>query len=131
ISCPLTSIMAVHYEPIEIDEPIPMNIPKVLAEEIDPHLRKTGLVQSTAGPETEHWTSFSGPPPFLSFQKPTSVLIRAAPYDGRGLYMRVSPSFSALQASVSAPLTENLTCTMVAGRRLSYRFPLWFSRPRV
>jgi hypothetical protein len=30
--------MAVHYEPIEIDEPIPMNIPKALAEEIDPHL---------------------------------------------------------------------------------------------
>ena len=39
ISCPLTSIMAVHYEPIEIDEPIPMNIPKVLAEEIDPPRR--------------------------------------------------------------------------------------------
>jgi hypothetical protein len=39
ISCPHTSIMAVHYEPIEIDEPIPMNIPKALAEEIDPHLR--------------------------------------------------------------------------------------------
>ena len=38
ISCPLTSIMAVHYEPIEIDEPISMNIPKALAEEIDPHL---------------------------------------------------------------------------------------------
>ena len=38
ISCPITSIMAVHYEPIEIDEPIPMNIPKTLAEEIDPHL---------------------------------------------------------------------------------------------
>ena len=38
ISCPITSIMAVHYEPIEIDEPIPMNIPKALAEEMDPHL---------------------------------------------------------------------------------------------
>ena len=38
ISCPLTSIMAVHYEPIEIDEPIPSNIPNTLAEEIDPHL---------------------------------------------------------------------------------------------
>lgn len=36
ISCPLTSIMAVHYEPIEIDEPITSNIPKALAEEIDP-----------------------------------------------------------------------------------------------
>ena len=39
ISCPLTSIVAVHYEPIEIDEPIPMNIPTALAEEIDSHLR--------------------------------------------------------------------------------------------
>lgn len=38
ISCPLTSIVAVHYEPIEIDEPIPMNIPKALTEEIDTHL---------------------------------------------------------------------------------------------
>ncbi|MEO7859143.1 MAG: hypothetical protein ABIU05_01665, partial [Nitrospirales bacterium] len=38
ISCPLTSIVAVHYEPIEIDEPIPMNIPTALAEEIDSHL---------------------------------------------------------------------------------------------
>ena len=35
ISCPLTSILAVHYEPIEIDEPMPVNIPNVLAEEID------------------------------------------------------------------------------------------------
>ena len=39
ISCPLTSIMAVHYEPIEIDEPISMNAPKSLAEGIDPSLR--------------------------------------------------------------------------------------------
>jgi len=38
ISCPLTSIMAVHYEPIEMDEPISMNIPKALTEEIDPDL---------------------------------------------------------------------------------------------
>jgi len=38
ISCPLTSIMAVHYEPIEIDEPITMNIPKMLTEEIDTDL---------------------------------------------------------------------------------------------
>ena len=38
ISCPLTSIVAVHYEPIEIDEPIAINIPKALAEEIDTHL---------------------------------------------------------------------------------------------
>ena len=34
ISCPLTSILAVHYEPIEIDEPIPSNIPKALVEEV-------------------------------------------------------------------------------------------------
>jgi len=39
ISCLLTSIVAVHYEPIELDEPIPIDIPKALAEEIDPHLR--------------------------------------------------------------------------------------------
>jgi hypothetical protein len=39
ISCPLRSVLAVHYEPIELDEPIPMNIPKALAEEIDPRLR--------------------------------------------------------------------------------------------
>ncbi|MGZ9151494.1 MAG: hypothetical protein ACXW4C_11635 [Nitrospira sp.] len=39
ISCLLTSIVAVHYEPIEIDEPIPIDIPKALAEEIDSHLR--------------------------------------------------------------------------------------------
>ena len=38
ISCLLTSIVAVHYEPIEIDEPIPMDIPKALTEEIDTHL---------------------------------------------------------------------------------------------
>ena len=38
ISCPLTSILAVHYEPIEIDEPIPSNIPKTLVEEIDTDL---------------------------------------------------------------------------------------------
>jgi hypothetical protein len=37
IACPLTSILAVHYEPIEIDEPRLMNIPKALAEEIDTH----------------------------------------------------------------------------------------------
>ena len=38
ISCPLTSIVAVHYEPIELDDPIPLNIPSALSEEIDPHL---------------------------------------------------------------------------------------------
>jgi hypothetical protein len=38
ISCPLTSIVAVHYEPIEIDEPIAINIRKALADEIDTHL---------------------------------------------------------------------------------------------
>jgi hypothetical protein len=39
ISCPLKSVIAVHYEPIEIEEPIPMNIPKALAEEIGPNPR--------------------------------------------------------------------------------------------
>jgi len=38
ISCPLTSILAVHHEPIEIDDPLPVNIPLALTEEIDPHL---------------------------------------------------------------------------------------------
>jgi hypothetical protein len=38
ISCPLKSILAVHYEPIEIDEPIALNIPKGLADEIDTRL---------------------------------------------------------------------------------------------
>ena len=38
ISCPLTSIVAVHYEPIEIDEPIAINIRQALADEIDTHL---------------------------------------------------------------------------------------------
>jgi hypothetical protein len=42
ISCPLTSIMAVHYEPIEIDEPIPSIIPKAMAEEIAPPLVRNG-----------------------------------------------------------------------------------------
>jgi hypothetical protein len=37
ISCPLTSIVAVHYEPIELDDPVAVNIPAVLADEIDPH----------------------------------------------------------------------------------------------
>ena len=37
ISCPLTSIVAVHYEPIELDDPIPASIPRALTEEIDPH----------------------------------------------------------------------------------------------
>ena len=38
IFCPLRSIVAVHYEPIEIDEPTAINIPKALVEEIDTHL---------------------------------------------------------------------------------------------
>jgi hypothetical protein len=38
ISCPLQSILAVHYEPIEIDEPIAISIPKGIADEIDTHL---------------------------------------------------------------------------------------------
>ena len=35
VSCPLTSIVAVHYEPIEIDEPIAINIPDVLTDDLD------------------------------------------------------------------------------------------------
>ena len=38
ISCPLKSILAVHYEPIEIDEPIAISIPKGIADEIDTQL---------------------------------------------------------------------------------------------
>ncbi len=34
IACPLTSIMAVHYESIDTDEPIDLNIPKTLADEL-------------------------------------------------------------------------------------------------
>lgn len=36
ISCPLTSILAVHYEPIEIDDPLTVSMPPILADEIDP-----------------------------------------------------------------------------------------------
>ena len=38
ISCPLKSILAVHYEPIEIDEPIAINIPDVLTDDLDTKL---------------------------------------------------------------------------------------------
>ena len=38
ISCPLTSILAVHYEPIGIDDPIALNIPIGLADELDRQL---------------------------------------------------------------------------------------------
>jgi len=38
ISCPLTSIVAVHYDPIELDEPIALEIAKALADEIDTRL---------------------------------------------------------------------------------------------
>ena len=38
ICCPLKSILAVHYEPIGIDEPIAIGLPKGLADEIDTHL---------------------------------------------------------------------------------------------
>lgn len=34
IACPLTSITAVHYESSETDEPIDINIPKTLADEL-------------------------------------------------------------------------------------------------
>jgi hypothetical protein len=36
ISCPLTSIMAVHYEPIELEDPLAVRMPTVLADELDP-----------------------------------------------------------------------------------------------
>jgi hypothetical protein len=36
ISCPLTSIVAVHYEPIELDDPVAVNIPAALADVIVP-----------------------------------------------------------------------------------------------
>lgn len=35
ISCPLTSIMAVHYEPIELEDPLADSIPAILADELD------------------------------------------------------------------------------------------------
>jgi len=34
ITCPLISIVAVHYEPIDIDEPTAINISKALADEV-------------------------------------------------------------------------------------------------
>jgi hypothetical protein len=48
ISCPLTSIIAVHCEPIEIDEPISSKIPKALAEKIDPTSDKRNVVSYRA-----------------------------------------------------------------------------------
>ena len=36
ISCPLTSIMAVHYKPIELEDPLAVSMPAVLADELDP-----------------------------------------------------------------------------------------------
>jgi hypothetical protein len=35
IACPLTSIKAVHYEPIELEDPLAVSIPAVLADELD------------------------------------------------------------------------------------------------
>jgi hypothetical protein len=35
ISCPLTSIMAVHYEPIELEDPLAVSMPAMLADELD------------------------------------------------------------------------------------------------
>ncbi len=38
ISCPLTSIVAVHYEPIELEDPLAVSMPAALADELDtPH----------------------------------------------------------------------------------------------
>lgn len=36
ISCPITSILAVHYEPVELDDPLAVSMPAILADEIDP-----------------------------------------------------------------------------------------------
>ena len=35
ISCPLTSITAVHYEPIELEDPLAVSMPSMLADELD------------------------------------------------------------------------------------------------
>ena len=35
IACPLTSIKAVHYEPTELEDPLAVSIPAVLADELD------------------------------------------------------------------------------------------------
>ena len=35
ISCPLPSILAVHSEPIELEDPLAINMPAVLADELD------------------------------------------------------------------------------------------------
>jgi hypothetical protein len=35
IACPLTSVKAVHYEPIELEDPLAVSIPAVLADELD------------------------------------------------------------------------------------------------
>jgi len=34
MTCPLISIVAVHYEPIDIDDPTAINISKALADEV-------------------------------------------------------------------------------------------------
>jgi hypothetical protein len=35
ISCPLSSVQAVHYEPIELGDPLAVEMPAVLADELD------------------------------------------------------------------------------------------------
>ncbi|HQV10054.1 MAG TPA: hypothetical protein PKW52_01835 [Nitrospira sp.] len=35
ISCPLTSIAAVHYEPVEVRDPLAVEMPSMLADELD------------------------------------------------------------------------------------------------
>ena len=35
ISCRLASVMAVHYEPTELEDPLAVSMPAVLAEELD------------------------------------------------------------------------------------------------
>ena len=35
IACSLTSVKAVHYEPIELEDPLAVSIPAVLADELD------------------------------------------------------------------------------------------------
>lgn len=35
LSCPLTSIVAVHYEPIELEDPLAVELPSLLSDELD------------------------------------------------------------------------------------------------
>ena len=36
ISGPISSILAVHYEPVELEDPLGVSMPAILADEIDP-----------------------------------------------------------------------------------------------